>query len=133
MMGFQSKWLAWEPPQTPIQRTDKTDKRAFVGSVSCMEGRLQGDPAQFMGWSGEVAGHARWFMDAEPPREPFQLQPAVTVADPRRWWAAMCHDIKAGPGGARNHSGAVESDLARVAGLFMPDLPKVAEGSGRLK
>ena len=96
--------------------------------------RCRGDEtdATYFGWSGRLADIARWFMDAEPPREPFQLQPGVTVAGPGRWWAAMRHDIKAGPGGARNHSGAVESDLARVAGLFRPDLLEVAEGSERL-
>ena len=38
--AFTSKWLAWEPHQTPTHQTDKTDKRAFVSSVSVTDGHV---------------------------------------------------------------------------------------------
>ncbi len=33
-MAFRSDWLDWNPANTPVQRTDRTDNRASVSSVS---------------------------------------------------------------------------------------------------
>ena len=47
MSGFASRWMEWESSETPVQRTDKTDRRgekkdegAFVGKVGSTNRRL---------------------------------------------------------------------------------------------
>ena len=41
MSAFQSQWLDWEPMKTHEAPTAKTDKRAFVSSVSASSGHVQ--------------------------------------------------------------------------------------------
>ncbi len=45
MPTFQSRWLDWEPPQTLIQRTDRTDKSPSVSIVSASPKRVEGESA----------------------------------------------------------------------------------------
>ena len=40
MTAFKSRWLDWEPAQTPTQQTDNTDKSPSVSFVSVAPGRL---------------------------------------------------------------------------------------------
>ena len=42
MSAFESKWADWQP-KGPTQRTDKTDRRAFVSFVSASPRRSEGE------------------------------------------------------------------------------------------
>ncbi len=103
MPTFQSRWLDWEPPQTPIQRGDKSDK-----SPGPTEEK----------WDAETAALIEWFLTTSPPRAPFTLTKAVVVAHPARWWEALRRDIAAGPHGPRARYGALQQDLRRLAALM---------------
>ena len=68
--------------------------------------------AMHSAWTGETAEHAEWFLSAEPPTEPFQLKPGVTVARPALYWKHMQNDVLVGPSGPRAYYGAIQDDLA---------------------
>ncbi len=143
MPTFQSRWLDWEPPQTPFQRTDKTDRRAFVSSVSASTKGVEGESAPPRGiqktppkafiqrtdytdkspclteeWDTETAALVEWFERTPAPAQPFQLSPGVFVARPAHFWEALRRDIAAGPNGPRTVYGSLQKDLRRLAALF---------------
>ncbi len=86
------------PFETPIQRTDKTDKRYQ--------------------WDAETGRLIEWFLSSTPPKEPFQLYQGIYIAHPARFWDYLRSDIATGPGKARACTGAFQKDLRRLAALF---------------
>ena len=60
-------------------------------------------------------------MRTDPPLRPFELQQAVTVAVPARYWEYLKGDITAGPTRARGKTGALQDDLRRLHQLFGGD------------
>ena len=169
MTAFTSRWLGWEPrnttgrrdipgggvepappaakSETPIERTDRTDKRASVSFVSPTPKGIQpetgaiggvvpdADGANWLGqaktgfspsgWEAETAGAIAWFMASESPAEPFVLvwsdrgaRPAVKITSPEAFWRSLRTDIEHGPSWARSHYGALQDDLRRLHGLF---------------
>ncbi len=61
-----------------------------------------------------------WFRENRKrlPRFAFNLGPAVRVADPDRYFAAIAGDVAGGPDGPRAVCGALPEDLARLHQLF---------------
>ena len=166
MTAFASRRLDWQPSnstedgahagndgvrstapstsETPIQRTDKTDKSPSVSFVSATPKRFQpetGCDAERDGireqarsdggnsplrW-GDATTAVEWFRDSEPPAEPFVLvwsgrgqRPAVKITDPEAYWQRLTLDVAQGPTGPRARYGALQDDLKRLHGLFGP-------------
>ena len=67
---------------------------------------------------GDAAEAVAWFLGSEPPSEPFELRPAVTVLRPATFWVYLRADIDAGPGTGRDTYGAVRNELRRLYALF---------------
>ena len=126
MSVYQPKWHDWTPKEARVS-TDKTDKSPSVSFVSASPGRSEDefgvdDVANRHGgllvkW-GDAADSVAWFLGSQPPTEPFQLMPGVTILDPVRWWESLRDDVAAGPGTRRDRYGAVKNDLIRLYALF---------------
>lgn len=63
-------------------------------------------------WTPGAVKAIEWFLTTEPPSEPFQLQPGVTIMNPALYWTSLQMDIKQGPGGPR--AGAVIYDIDKL-------------------
>ena len=69
-------------------------------------------------WDPETAKLISWFMGTKPPSGHFELQQAVTIAHPSRYWEYVRGDINAGPRRGRGKTGALQDDLRRLHQLF---------------
>ena len=72
-------------------------------------------------WGPKTTALIDWFLKTEPPAQPFELQQAVTIAVPARYWEYLRGDIAAGPNRARGKTGALQHDLHRLHQLFGGD------------
>ena len=75
-------------------------------------------------WGDALTVWISWFMEAEPPMEPFELHKAVMVARPALFWKALKGDVLAGPAGPRAQTGAMQADIKRLFELFGPKVVK---------
>ncbi len=75
-------------------------------------------PDRSADWDPEIGALIKWFLGTPPPGQPFALYPSVIVLRPARYWRYLEADILAGPGNARAYTGALQSDLRRLAELF---------------
>ncbi len=80
-------------------------------------------PGRLTTWDPETAALIKWFSRTPPPSERFELCHAVTVLWPARYWRALEFDILAGPSKGRAYTGALQSDLRRLARLFGGPVP----------
>ncbi len=142
MTPFRSRWLEWDGPQPPRNRTDKTDKRVCAEPETPLKRTDKTDkspqtpllsvlsvpnPSVFQRetkeeiapW-GDLAPIVEWFLSADPPAEPFILKPAIRITNPQRWWHDIKLDIAAGPAGPRARYGALQDDLWRAWQMFGP-------------
>ena len=62
-------------------------------------------------WDAETAALIEWFLRTKPPSGPLQLQRAVYIAHPDRYWKYLRQDIAAGPNRARGRTGAFQENL----------------------
>jgi len=62
-------------------------------------------------WSPEIQSLIDWFMAAEPPPAPFDLEPHRHVIDPEKFFASLRQEITIGPSCPRNRNGALLCDL----------------------
>ncbi len=70
-------------------------------------------------WDAEMLTLVRWFLTAHPPTEPFDLCRGVTVIKPTLWWGVMRCELVLGPQGTpRARTGALQSDLKKLAALM---------------
>ena len=83
-------------PETPGVRTAKTAKR----------------------WDPGTATLIKWFLDTTPPAQPFELQQAVVIARPGKYWEYLRQDIAAGPQRARGKTGAFQENLRQLYRIF---------------
>ena len=69
-------------------------------------------------WPRDIQEIIDWFLKFQPPQEPFQMRPGVTIAAPARYWKYIQGDIASGPKAARAQTGAFQADLRRLHKLF---------------
>lgn len=69
-------------------------------------------------WDPETALLIEWFLATKPPPGRFELQQAVIIAHPARYWTYLRQDIAAGPKRARGKMGALQDDLRRLHQIF---------------
>ena len=89
------------------------------GAASAVDGRDEGVLASHA-WDPETAVLIEWFLGTEPPTAPFELERAVFISHPDRYWEYLRGDIAVGPGCGRSYSGAFEANLRRLYRLFGP-------------
>lgn len=78
-------------------------------------------PKVASGWDPETRRLIEWFLSTPPPSEPFELERAVFISHPDRYWDYLRGDIAAGPGRGRSYYGAFEANLRRLYQLFGSD------------
>lgn len=62
-------------------------------------------------WSPSIQTLVDWFLELEPPTEPFDLEPHRHVIDPEKFFASLRHEIAIGARCPRNRNGALLFDL----------------------
>ena len=65
-------------------------------------------------WDPGTATLIKWFLDTTPPAQPFELQQAVVIARPGKYWEYLRQDIAAGPQRARGKTGAFQENLRQL-------------------
>ena len=62
-------------------------------------------------WSPSIQALVDWFLELEPPAEPFDLEPHRHVIDPAKYFASLKREIESGPSCPRGRNGALLCDL----------------------
>jgi len=85
-----------------ITHTEKTQPGANVKAI----------------WPPEVQVLMDWFMELEPPKTPFYLEPHIHVIDPEKFFVSLRREIQTGPTGPRARMGALQADLRVLRAKF---------------
>ena len=65
-------------------------------------------------WPPEMRELIIWFMELEPPTEPFYLEPYIHVIDPEKFFASLKREIASGHSCPRGRNGALLYDLNKL-------------------
>lgn len=65
-------------------------------------------------WPPEMREIIKWFVELEPPRVPFYLEPCIRVIDPEKFFVSLRNEISIGPNCPRGRNGALLHDLNKL-------------------